>query len=399
MRGASGDAPTDRYPDPMIPTFRTLGRSIALVVLLAVTALAIAGPARSAPPIQPWIPPQADSLLAWSALAKTRFESNTGDSVGGANYKPYALVGNMGRVLLKSLGRSGMRQAQAVEDVLDSLGLDTEVAVDPSLPDFVLLIAHNPARPSASSVGFLYWFRGNDLRQQGVLMHGRKPRMRVWWTSKTEAPYEWAVVTENPSQDGRLNLLLVRLNETATFWVLLQYDVSGDLGGSGDAQFVDMNHDAIPELSVWTRAEAESVFEAECGDCPHLTHESTYVLRTDGYDLYDRRLLPTPYAAFTLFIRLLQQQNRPAASRLLEKPDRVDEAVVEGWSRRGRGVWKLEYAEPDQPWARWLAFRFAGPKGTVRYIVRFSFKDGRWLIKDWTIPRAPTAKSGANSSP
>src|SRR5262245_57815650 len=138
----------------MTPTLSTFGRSAARALLPALLVLAFAAPARSAPAIKPWIPPQADSVLAWSALAKTRFESNLGDSVGGSNYQAYALVGSMGRVLLKGLGRAGMRQAHAVEDVLDSLGLDTEVALDPSMPEFVLLIAHNPVRPSASSVGF-----------------------------------------------------------------------------------------------------------------------------------------------------------------------------------------------------------------------------------------------------
>src|SRR5439155_22348959 len=120
--------------------------------------------------------------------------------------------------------------------VLDSLGLDTEVAIDPALPGFVLLVAHNPFRATAGSIGFLYWYRGADLRMQGVVVRGgRAPKMRVWYTAKEDGPYEWAIV-DHGGADDHMNLLLLRLNAEGYFWTMVQYEgVGPDLGGVGSA--------------------------------------------------------------------------------------------------------------------------------------------------------------------
>lgn len=368
--------------------------AIAAGLLACGFLLAFPGIPAAAPPIRPWTPPDADSLLVWSAEAKARFQTNTGDSVGGSNFRAYDLVGSMGRRLLRSLGRAGMAQAHAAEVVLDSLGLDTEVAVDPDLSGFVLLMVHNPYRKSAASVGFLYWYRGADLRQQGVVFHGgRRPRARVWWTAREDAPYEWAVVSEDPSRGDLHQLLLLKLNSTATFWMLVQHEGSApDLGDGGDAQWVDINRDGRPELSVWTPVRPDSTFADECSTCPRLLTERIYVEREAGFELLDSRLMPSPYATLTLFLRLLREQNRAAASRLLVDSSLFDDAVAQGWGTlRSRGAWMLEYAEPDQPWPRWLAFRLRGGKEPKRVVFHFTNQDGRWLIREWKIPKpAPT---------
>jgi len=351
--------------------------------------------ARAAPEIQPWHPPGMDSLTVWASEARVRFQANRGDTVGGSNYRPYDLVGSMGRRLLASLGRNGAEQAHAVEGVLDSLGLDTDVVTDDRQPGFVLLMVRNPYRPTAAAVGFLYWYRDRDLRLQGVVFHGTKrPRMRVWWTAKQEWPYQWAIVSDDPADGDRMQLLLLRLNEQATYWVLVQYENAGPtLGGPGEAVWADVNGGGAPELLVWTPAHADSTFD-ECTECPKLELERMFVLRESGYELYDSRLVPSPYSTFTLFVRLLQQQNREAAAKLLADPPHVMEAVAAGWGRRGRGVWRLERAEPGESWPRWLGMRFTGPKGPIDYDVHFEFLDGRWLIRDWVIPRAAsTGKS------
>ena len=366
-----------------------------LFVLCALIVLLLPAIARAAPEIRPWMPPGVDSLTVWSAEAIERFKSNSGDSVGGRNYRPYDLVSSMGRRLLASLGREGFTQAHAIQGVLDSLGLDTQVVTDPKQPGFVLLLVRNPSRPTATAVGFLYWFRERDLRVQGVVFHGsRNPRMRVWWTAETEWPYDWAIVTDNPNDGGRMNLLLMRLNAQATYWVLVQYENSGpDLGGPGEAVWADVNRGGAPEMIAWTEARADSTFEI-CSECPKLRLERMYILRKQGYELFDDRLVPAPFSTFTLFIRLLQQQNRTAAQRLLSDPPKVADAIAAGWAKHGRGAWKMEYAEAGESWPRWLAFRFDGPKGPVRYIVHFEYLEGRWLIRDWVIPRpAPTGKS------
>jgi hypothetical protein len=90
---------------------------------------------------------------------------------------------------------------------------------------------------------------------------------------------------------------------------------------------------------------------------------------------------------------LLREGNRAAASRLLTDPGRVEEAVSLGWANAERGAWKLEYAEPDQPWPRWLALRDNQARGRPVYIVRFVMKDARWIIGQWGVSRGRGGKS------
>lgn len=341
--------------------------------------------------MRPWSPPGADSLLAWSAEAKTLFQLNRGDSVTGGNYRAYELVGVMGRRLFRALGKENMAQAKAIEAVLDSLGLDADVAIDPTLPAFVLLMVRNPYQPSANAVGFVYWFRQDDLRMQGVVFRGgMDPRIRVWWTGRNREPYEWGIV-DRMRGSGDLGLILLRLDPGGSYWTIGQYAGRGqDLGGSGEADWVDANEDGQPELLTWMRASPDSMFE-ECGGCPKLITERLFVEHDSGFELHDSRLLPSPYSTFVLFIRLLRDKNRAAASRLLVHPEKLDEAIKLGWAgSKGKGAWKLEYTE-DHPWPRWLAMRFQGNPSRPIYIVHFTMKDARWIIESWTPVRQASA--------
>lgn len=338
-------------------------------------------------------------MVVWAAEAATRFQTNTGDSVGGSNYRAYDLVGRMGRRMLASLGRGRMSQASAVEAALDSMGMDTELAVDPELPEFALLLVHNPHRRTASSVGYLYWFRGNDLREQGIVFVGaRSPKLRAWWSGEEEYPYSAGIVTEDLAAGGMFDLVFLRLSRSGAFWALIQYAGHGpDLGGPGVAEWVDVNRDGRPEIVTWSRTNPDSTFDP-CSDCPRLLTERSFVERELGFEVLESRLVPSPYATFTLFIRLLREGNRTAAARLLADPARIDAALSLGWgTRRGRGVWKTEYVEPGQGWPRWLAMRFDGPKGPVRYIVHFTLKEGRWLIQDWVVPKPAAPRVGSSA--
>ena len=333
--------------------------------------------------VRPWVPPAADSLLAWSAEARTRFQANTGDSANGANYPAYDLVGRMGRRLLRSLGRDHLAQASAIESVLDSLGLDTEVTIDPTLPQFVLLMVRNPFRRSANAVGFLYWVRGDDLRFQGILFRGGvSPKIRVWWTAREQAPYECGILDQRRDEEKRMGLLFLRLNPNGFYWNIVQHEGNApDLGRRGEAFWVDANGDRVPEIVSWTRGPADSSFE-ECAGCPHLIIEKIFVRHEEGFELHDSRLLPSPYSSFVLFIRLLREQNRDAARRLLKHPAKLEEALALGWGA-ARGIWRLEYAEPDEAWPRWLALRFQDRKGRRFYSVHFTMRDARWIIDNW----------------
>ena len=363
---------------------RLAGPGFRAALLAAAMCAAPLARSAHAQPIRPWTPPSSDSLLAWAAEARARFRANTGDSIGGENFKAYELVGRIGRRMLRALGPANMGQAHAIEPAIDSLGLDTEVAIDPEQPTFAMLVVHNPFRTKAGAVGWLYWIRRDDLRQQGLAFKGgRDPRMRVWWTAGARDPYEWAILDRIPGKEG-LNFTLLRLSGDGYYWRVDQYEgVGPDLRDATGASFPDANGDGRPELLVWAKADVESLFTA-CASCPPLLTERLYTGGRAGFDLDDSRTLPTAYSTFVVFVRLLRQANRAAAGRLLEDPAKLDRAVSLGWGQgQGRGLWEVEYVEPDQPWPRWIAVRFRAPKGTQRWIVHFTQKDGRWVIRDW----------------
>jgi len=374
---------------------RSLIASLTLAGLLwAVVGIRTAAPpaATAAPSfVKPWTPPASDSLTAWAAEALARFRVNQGDSVGGSNYRAYQLVGMIGRGVLRSLGRSNAAQARVLQPLLDSLGLKTDVVFDPKLSEFVLVVTHNPFRPTADALGFLYWFRVDDLRTQGVVLNGGYDSvMRVWWTGKSESPYEWGIVYRQANPEREMKLLVIRLDENGYFWTeALPEREPPDLGGVGQAAWVDLNGDELPELVTWVRARPDSTFE-ECSECPRLLTERTFTERREGFVLNDSRLVPTPYANFVLFARLLREGNRAAASRLLANPAKLDEALALGWGARAtRGTWRVEYAE-EEHWPHWLALKFNGPKGSQHYIVHFTTRDGRWIIQDWLVPTKAT---------
>ena len=339
---------------------------------------------------------------------------NQGDSIGGSNFKAYTQVGLMGRKLLRSLGRSGLRQAHAVEAVIDSLGLDTEIALDPDAPTFALLMVRNPYRITANSVGFLYWYRQDDLRIQGLMFRGgMDPRMRVWWTGEQTHPYEWAILDHGRDPDRRGFLKLLKLSSEGAYWDLFQFDEEGpELGNKAEASFADLDGDHRPEVVSWVPVASESLFD-ECSGCPGLIAERTFVERSDGFDLNDTRIVPSPYATFTLFIRLLLANDRRGASRLVSDPAKVDAALALGWgTTRAAKTWHLVGGESgaNSRWPRWLEMRYRGPKGTQGYVVHFEQREGRWIIRDWLTERAAgntapkpatgtTPKTGATTSP
>jgi hypothetical protein len=345
--------------------------------------------------IKPWVPPAADSLVQWANEAKTRFRGNTGDSLTGNNFAAYDLVGRIGRRLLRSLGRDNMRQASAIKPILDSLGLETDIRVDPEMPFFSLLMVRNPYRRTANAAGFLFWYLEKDLRMQGIQFQGGvKPDMKVSWLGAEDAPYSCGIVDRALGPDPTLRVMLLRLNRNGMFWTLIQSEDTGvKLGASGASTWVDLNADDIAELVVFTPAEQDSLFD-ECETCPKRTTELVFVERAEGYRLLDTRLLPSPYATFTLFVRLLLDGNRAQAGRVVLKPELVQRAVTEGWgSQRAWRTWLTEGAQPG-PWPVWLLMRFKGPHGERHYRVDFEMHHGRWVIRDWSERQgAPTAKT------
>ena len=393
------------------PAALALLLSLVLAPVLRAQTVVHVPVTREASPIAS--PPDADSVSTWSAQAKAGFQSNPGDSAGGENYRPYEKVGLIGRRLLRSLGRKDLLQAHAIQPALDSLGFVTEVATDPASPRFVLLMVRNPGRYTADAVGFLYWYREDDLRIQGVVFKGGyHPRMRVWRTGRPEYPFEWGILDETRARLLRFTLL--RLSPGGTVWGIQQDEEDFPLlGEPGEVAWLDLNQDGPPEFVSWTRGVTDSLF-TECPDCPKLLTERTFIEGGEGFDVQDERLLPTPYATLVYFVRLLIDGKLAQAEKLVRDPARVREAVAQGWNQRVvRKPWFVEYGESGQAWPRRLALRFEGPNGVKRYGVIFARREGRWIIDNWFEPRevnrrypsatmppaTPATKSPAAKSP
>jgi len=379
----------------MTSTEPPLRRRAVLVSCLALGLCAWSGAAVAAPQLKPWVPAGMDSISAWAVEARTLFRANTGDSLGGANFNAYVRVGRIGRQLLSSLGRGNLSQAYAVEPVIDSLGLDTEIAVDVTYPYFAVLMVRNPFRAKADVAGFLYWYQGNDLRFQGVrFTSGRNVAMRVWRTRNPEQPWSWGLVENTRHASLPVQLSLLRLSSNGYFWTAAQYPGNGpDLGGRGDASFADLNNDGVPELVSWTNATQDSTFQV-CEACPRLVTERTWAERLDGFELVESRLVPSGFANFVAFTRFLRDGNRASAARLLADPAKVEEAITLGWNRvTGKGAWRVTAVEQNETWPHWIVVRHGRGPAAKSWVVNFVLRDGRWIIRDWVREKttAPTA--------
>src|SRR5690348_14800611 len=211
------------------------------VALAAALALAAgAGPARAAV-VEPWTPP-GDTLLRFATEARLRFRDQKTDSV----------------------------DEHAIEGALDSLGLEASVLNDPQLPSIVLAMVRNPFRPSAQAVGYLFWYRGDDLRMQGATFPANvRPRVRAWWSGKPAYPYELAVAYDRLTDPIQMGFSLLRMSPDGNYWNLVQYDGHGpELGRPGDVAFVDVNHDGLPEMVSYSPADPDTFLSVNTSVSP-----------------------------------------------------------------------------------------------------------------------------------
>lgn len=221
--------------------------------------------------------------------------------------------------------------------------------------------------------------------------------MKVWWTGNAAGPYEWGIVDRARATE-KMHLTLLQLAPSGMFWRLVQSADSGpDLGLRGEATWIDINGDQRPELVAWVSGTVDSMFQL-CSDCPKLIDELIFTEGSQGFHVHDTRIVPSSFATFTLFIRLLTENNRAAAARLLAQPAKLEEAITLGWgARRAPKTWVIEDADHGSPWPAWLQVRFHGAKVSRRYTIHFQLHAGRWIIYDWIERSAPGAAGGRSS--
>ena len=330
----------------------------------------------------PWIPAGTDSTRARAERADAEFRLATLDTIDDVTFHPYEKVALIAHDMLVSLGREHMAQASALEGALHDLGFQVALRLDPSRPGFALLMVRNPYRPSAAAIGYLFWWQGDRLRQQGsYFRRGFDPRFRVWWTGNEDWPYLCAIVDHGAAHDERPGFLVLHLASDATHWSVVQYPGNGpDLEAGEQPAWEDIDGDGTPELLTWRRIPSDSLF-TECPGCTGLLRERVFTVHDDHFEPEDSRAVPTTYAQFQRFVRLLTDRRHTAARELVARARVLDSALAFGWGEdRRAGAWHLDTAESGQMWPRWIVVRQTRARGRPLYAVHFTRQGDRWLI-------------------
>jgi len=376
-------------------------RLLSLWLCLVVPVLCARPHAARAQAVKPWSPAGADSITGLVSEAKVRFRQTTTDSIDEQTMIPFERVGQAARRLLRRLGRDHTLLAPAIEASLDSLGLDTDVVNDPDLPSIVLVVVRNPFRRSAQAVGYLLWYRGVDLRMQGVVLPPCvRPRIKSWWSGRPASPYSAAVVYETRASAPALGFKYFQMSGDGYFWNLVQYEGHGpDLGLAGDVAFADLDGDGKPELLSYSRAPQDSILTVATPVSPIL-REAIFTDRGAGFVVHDARILPGPLATLELFLTWLREDKPENARHLAVDPALADQAIKLGWAElRNPRNFVVDQQEEGQSWPEWLGVRVETKAGVQRYAIHFTLQEGHWLIKDWVAERPAGSNAARIASP
>jgi hypothetical protein len=379
------------------------GGGLLLAFLLAgACAGAAPGPVAAQLRPEPWRVPTADTLRSWATQANALLVAGAADTLTPASRQAFGLLNQVVRNQFERLGSRHMNGAAGVMALLDSLNVEAEFAQDPDLPQFCAVTFFNPKFAGYAALTYLYWWRGEELMHQGVVLRGgRHLRLRVWWTGLDLAPYELGMVDDLRTGEARRgNFTLLRLSRNADFWGIVQYDRNSiDLGGAGPADFVDLNHDGIPELVAVIPSAPDPRFVVDRNLPPILSHRVWY--RTvPGFVPLERQTLATPFATFVLFLRALEA-GEPAAVRGLAATPAVAaraQALRLG-TFKAPGSWRVEEPPDGDRWDERLNLSYGVPPTLDhRLEVSMEFRDGRWVVGKLVVPVAP-AGAGAQPPP
>jgi len=352
-------------------------------------------------PVAPWQPPAVDSMRLWANEGLALLAPATSDTVGPTEFAAFDLFDRVARKSFAALGSRSMRGAGGVLTVLDSLGVKAEFAQDGELPQFCALTFFHPAFDGYAAMTYLYWWRGDELRRQRMLLTGGKRlQLEVWWTGKSESPYEAAFIDHRRTGETREPFFtLLRMSPRADFWGIVQAGRRDlDLGGRGTARFVDLNDDAVPELLAWVVSPPDVRFRAG-PDLPPLLSERIWQRSDSGFVVLDRRTLPSPFATFVLFLRSLETAQSALSRDLVTAPAVLTKArTLKLGTFKEAGSWESLGHSAGGPWNQRMRFQYGTAARRDRMLeVQMKFVDGRWLIESLNAPAAPAAPAAGGA--
>ena len=337
---------------------------------------ALAGPAQAQAP---------DSSAAWARQGLALLATSRSDSLGATEVLAYESFDKIARGYFTALGPRRMSGARGILTLLDSLGVPAEFAQDRELPQFCALTYFHPGFAGYAAVTYLYWFIGEDLKRQRLLLTGGKElALEVWWTGNPAGPYEAGLLDHRRTgETGDTHFTLLRMTHDAQAWGIVQYGRRGvDLGGRGPARFVDLNDDAIPELVSWVESAPDPRFVVD-PHLPVLLSERLWQRTDSGFVLFDRRTVPTPFATWVLFLRSLSAGETATARALVAAPAVLTRARTLGLGAiKAKESWQVLAAAAGDRWNQRMTFRYGTPPRRERGLeVRMKFIDGHWAIE------------------
>lgn len=350
-----------------------------VLLAVAVAVAAVASEATAPPDARAQTP---ESWKAWAREGLSILAESRSDSVGANEARAFDAFDRIAEGYFTRLGMRKMAGARGVLSVFDSLGVPVEMAQDPELPQFVVLTFFHPAYQGHAAMTYLHWFFGEEIRRQRLLLTGGKNlQLEVWWTGRTEGPYEAAILDRRRTGETRDNFLtLLRMAQSGQAWGVVQYGRRGVDLGRGSARFVDLNDDAAPELVSWSESEPDPRFVQDV-HLPEILAERTWQRTDSGFVLLDDRIVATPFASFVQFLRALGA-GQTATARALA----TSQAVVTRARNLGLGAitakdsWQALAATGGDRWNENMSFVYGTPRRTKGLDVRMKFADGHWHV-------------------
>jgi len=355
-------------------------RARARIAASALAALATGGIVLGACSREPprFVPPdgdstlvvQADSFALLVADALERWDAREGDAAA----PPTA------RLLLDDLRRHPDRRlVDRARTFLDSCGFGAEVA---GSVDVVAANLFSRADPTGGSWPYLFWREAATVGHQQVEGAGMRlldlavqpaAAGQTAGEAVTGPQQVAAIFTRSSSRGPQPVVIAWRRPPAGKRWTLAQTLGPDSLGGTGVVDFVAQPGGGA---GLEARTYRPTAGFDECPTCPHVHRLAFFEWSVDGFRKTSEEAVPSPYESFVQLIAALSVNDREMALRLVLDPLVLQTAEQYEWGM-SKGIWRVAPGT-DESSSEMTFFRGR----QEAYKVRFTSRDGRWLITD-----------------